>query len=68
MTLRLPAGQRVHAASGADFSHDGAVVSFTPRAANRQVSPGDTVEFSFDVVTLLAARPDRCTIDGRPCD
>jgi cellulase/cellobiase CelA1 len=67
VTLSLPGGQKVNAASGADYSQDGDRVTFTPTGATASVKPEQTVAFTFDVTGLLAGEPTGCAVNGQPC-
>jgi len=67
VTLSLPAGREVTGAAGAEYRQDGSLVTFTPDAATRDVGPGASVRFTFDVPGLLAAEPTGCATNGRPC-
>jgi uncharacterized protein YndB with AHSA1/START domain len=66
MAVSLPIlGSNVRALSGAAHRQDGDTVTFTPASETRQVGPGASVSFTFEVDGL--AKPTACTIDGRAC-
>jgi hypothetical protein len=70
LTLTLPRPTlQIANVSGAVASQDGSTWTFKPDETTRTVPAGGSVRVSFQVrgATLLAAAPQDCRIDGRPC-
>ncbi|MCA2217807.1 cellulose binding domain-containing protein [Jidongwangia harbinensis] len=70
LTLTLPRPTlQIAKVSGAVASQDGSTWTFEPDETTRTVPAGGSVRISFQVrgATLLAAAPEDCRIDGRPC-
>jgi hypothetical protein len=70
LTVTLPRPSlRIADVTGAAATQDGATWTFEPDATTRTVPAGGSVRITFEVrgATLLAAAPEDCRIDGRPC-
>jgi len=66
MAVSLPIlGSNVRTVSGASHKQNGETVTFTPTGETRQVPPGSSVTFTFEVDGV--AKPTACAVDGRPC-
>jgi hypothetical protein len=67
VTIKLPSGASVTAANGAEFTQRGPTVTFNPTAGAASVPGRGSVQFTFDVASVLTDAPTECTIDSRPC-
>ncbi len=66
VTIKLPAGEVVTAASGATVAATAAAFRFKP-SGNDTVPARGAVSFTFTVGGTLAGPPVSCRIDGRSC-
>jgi cellulose binding protein with CBM2 domain len=70
LTVTLPRPTlTVGQVSGATASQDGSTWTFTPSPDTARIAGGASVRVAFTVhgATLIAAAPQQCRIDGRPC-
>jgi hypothetical protein len=67
VTVKLPSGASVTAANGAEFTQQDKTVTFSPAAGAAAVPGRGSVQFTFDVASVLTDAPTDCTIDSRPC-
>ena len=67
VTVNLPSGATVTAANGAGFSQRGRTATFRPATGAESVPGHGSVEFTFDVASVLTDAPTDCAIDNHPC-
>jgi hypothetical protein len=70
LTITLPRPTlQIAAVDGATVEHEGAVWTFTPDDATRQIAAGASAVISFEVrgATLVDAQPTDCRVDDQAC-
>jgi len=67
VTIRLPEGAIVSTLDDVEFAQAGSTVRFTPRGNTRDIAPGRSVRFTFEVRRSKGGEPTGCFINDRPC-